>query len=57
MTKEWELRGCVSILESDVPTVPKTESGMRTDNPDVASHKKPKKAVMALELAKTARTR
>jgi len=31
-------------------TSPKMERGQRTDNPDDANHRKPKKAVMIVEL-------
>ena len=31
-------------------TSAKMEKGQRTDNPDVATHRKPKKAVMIVEL-------
>jgi hypothetical protein len=38
-------------------TSPKIENGPRKDNPDVATHKKPKKPVMIFDLRYTARTR
>jgi hypothetical protein len=44
-------------MEVDELTAPSRERGMRIDVPNVATHKKPKKAVTIFEFAKTARTR
>ena len=44
-------------MEVDKLTPPFSESGTRTYDPNVATHKKPKKPVMIFELPHTARTR
>jgi hypothetical protein len=40
-----------AIIEVDRLTLPSIENGTRTDNPNVATHKKPKKPVMIFELS------